>query len=45
MAANKWISGVYYVKSSGAMAHDEWIDGKYYVDSNGVWVKGKTKAA
>ena len=35
MQANKWISGIYYVKGNGEMATSEWVDG-YYVDGNGV---------
>ncbi len=31
-------SGVYYRKSSGAMAVSEWVDyTRYYVDERGIW--------
>ena len=43
MLTNRWISGVYYLKSDGKMAVSEWVDNnRYYVDGNGVWVPNAT---
>ena len=36
MDHDMWIQGVYYLKSSGAMAVSEWVDyNRYYVDEQG----------
>lgn len=38
MDHDMWIQGVYYLKSSGAMAVSEWVDyNRYYVDERGIW--------
>ena len=36
---DKWISGLYWVGSDGAMATNSWVDdNRYYVGDNGAWV-------
>lgn len=38
MDHDMWIQGVYYLKSSGAMAVSEWVGyNQYYVDERGIW--------
>ena len=44
MVMESWISGKYWVGSSGYMATNSWVDNdRYYVGANGAWVKGAKK--
>lgn len=41
MWANRWVSGIYWVGSSGSMATNAWVDGgRYWVDGSGRWTRG-----
>lgn len=42
MWANRWVSGTYWVGSSGSMATNAWVDGgRYWVDGSGRWTRGR----